>query len=44
MDRRARGSYAKGVERRRELLAVAAEVFAAEGFDGTTLKLVAERA
>ncbi len=44
MDRRARGSYAKGIERRRELLAVAAEVFAAEGFDGTTLKLVAERA
>ncbi|MDQ0734188.1 TetR/AcrR family transcriptional regulator [Arthrobacter agilis] len=44
MGRRAQGTYAKGIERRRELLTTAAEVFAAEGFDGTTLKLVAERA
>lgn len=41
---KAQGSYAKGRERRRELLRIAAEVFTAEGFEGATLKLVAERA
>ncbi|MFJ6001919.1 TetR family transcriptional regulator [Arthrobacter sp. NPDC092385] len=44
MGTKPQGSYAKGVERRRDLLRIAAEVFAAEGFEGTTLKLVAERA
>lgn len=44
MGTKAQGTYAKGIERRRELLRIAAEVFAAEGFEGTTLKLVAERA
>ncbi|TKV27921.1 TetR/AcrR family transcriptional regulator [Arthrobacter sp. NamB2] len=44
MGTKAQGTYAKGIERRRELLRIAAEVFIAEGFEGTTLKLVAERA
>lgn len=44
MGTKAQGTYAKGIERRRDLLRIAAEVFIAEGFEGTTLKLVAERA
>jgi AcrR family transcriptional regulator len=44
MSGKAPGTYAKGIERRRDLLRIAADVFAAEGFEGTTLKLVAERA
>lgn len=44
MGAKSQGTYAKGIERRRDLLRIAAEVFAAEGFEGTTLKLVAERA
>lgn len=38
-----RGRYAKGVEKRAEILRTALEVFAREGYRGTTLRKVAER-
>ncbi|KNC19796.1 TetR family transcriptional regulator [Arthrobacter sp. RIT-PI-e] len=41
-NRGVRGPYAKGEERRREILRTAAEVFATEGFEGAALKHVAE--
>jgi AcrR family transcriptional regulator len=37
-----RRSYAKGVERREQIIQTAADVFATEGFEGTALKHVAE--
>ncbi|WP_369745978.1 TetR/AcrR family transcriptional regulator [Paenarthrobacter sp. AMU7] len=39
---RARGQYAKGAERREQIIQTAADVFATEGFEGTALKRVAE--
>ena len=38
-----RGRYAKGVEKRAEILRTALDVFAREGYRGTTLREVAER-
>ncbi|MFJ5955893.1 TetR/AcrR family transcriptional regulator [Paenarthrobacter sp. NPDC092416] len=40
---RARGQYAKGAERREQIIQTATDVFATEGFEGTALKHVAER-
>lgn len=37
-----RGRYAKGVERREQIMQTATDVFATEGFEGTALKRVAE--
>lgn len=37
-----RGRYAKGVERREQIIQTATDVFATEGFEGTALKRVAE--
>ena len=37
-----RGQYAKGVERREQIIQTATDVFATEGFEGTALKRVAE--
>lgn len=39
---RARGPYAKGAERREQIIQRATDVFATEGFEGTALKRVAE--
>lgn len=39
---RPRGQYAKGAERRRQIIQTATDVFATEGFEGTALKHVAE--
>lgn len=39
---RARGQYAKGAERREQIIQTATDVFATEGFEGTALKRVAE--
>ncbi|RAN70703.1 TetR family transcriptional regulator [Bacillus sp. SRB_336] len=38
-----RGRYAKGVERREQIIQTATDVFATDGFEGTALKRVAER-
>jgi len=38
-----RGQYAKGAERREQIIQTATDVFATEGFEGTALKRVAER-
>lgn len=40
--RKARGPYAKGTERREQIIQTATDVFATEGFEGTALKHVAE--
>ena len=37
-----RGHYAKGAERREQIIQTATDVFATEGFEGTALKRVAE--
>jgi AcrR family transcriptional regulator len=37
-----RGQYAKGAERREQIIQTAADVFATEGFEGTAMKRVAE--
>ncbi|NVM99461.1 TetR/AcrR family transcriptional regulator [Arthrobacter sp. SDTb3-6] len=37
-----RGRYAKGVERREQIIQTATDVFATEGFEGTALRRVAE--
>jgi len=37
-----RGQYAKGAERREQIIQTATDVFATEGFEGTALKRVAE--
>ncbi len=37
-----RGQYAKGAERREQIVQTATDVFATEGFEGTALKRVAE--
>jgi AcrR family transcriptional regulator len=37
-----RGQYAKGLERREQIIQTAADVFATEGFEGTAMKRVAE--
>lgn len=37
-----RGPYAKGAERREQIIQTATDVFATEGFEGTALKRVAE--
>lgn len=37
-----RGQYAKGTERREQIIQTATDVFATEGFEGTALKRVAE--
>ncbi|WP_306630011.1 TetR/AcrR family transcriptional regulator [Arthrobacter sp. B1I2] len=37
-----RGQYAKGAERRSQIIQTATDVFATEGFEGTALKRVAE--
>lgn len=37
-----RGQYAKGAERRQQIIQTATDVFATEGFEGTALKRVAE--
>ncbi|MBT2523615.1 TetR/AcrR family transcriptional regulator [Arthrobacter sp. ISL-28] len=39
---RPRGQYAKGAERREQIIQTATDVFATEGFEGTALKRVAE--
>ncbi|MFI2564261.1 TetR/AcrR family transcriptional regulator [Paenarthrobacter sp. NPDC018779] len=39
---KARGQYAKGAERREQIIQTATDVFATEGFEGTALKRVAE--
>jgi AcrR family transcriptional regulator len=39
---RSRGQYAKGAERREQIIQTATDVFATEGFEGTALKHVAE--
>ncbi|MBU8864956.1 TetR/AcrR family transcriptional regulator [Paenarthrobacter aromaticivorans] len=39
---RTRGQYAKGAERREQIIQTATDVFATEGFEGTALKHVAE--
>ena len=39
---RSRGQYAKGAERREQIIQTATDVFATEGFEGTALKRVAE--
>lgn len=39
---KARGPYAKGTERREQIIRTATDVFATEGFEGTALKHVAE--
>ena len=39
---RTRGPYAKGAERREQIIQTATDVFATDGFDGTALKRVAE--
>jgi AcrR family transcriptional regulator len=39
---RTRGPYAKGAERREQIIQTATDVFATEGFEGTALKRVAE--
>lgn len=39
---RARGQYAKGAERREQIIQTATDVFATEGFEGTALKHVAD--
>src|SRR5437868_15302091 len=39
---KARGPYAKGTERREQIIQTATNVFATEGFEGTALKRVAE--
>ena len=39
---KARGPYAKGAERREQIIQTATDVFATEGFEGTALKRVAE--
>jgi len=39
---KARGQYAKGAERREQIIQMATDVFATEGFEGTALKRVAE--
>lgn len=39
---KARGPYAKGTERREQIIQTATDVFATEGFEGTALKRVAE--
>lgn len=38
-----RGQYAKGAERREQIVQTATDVFATEGFEGTALKRVAEQ-
>ena len=38
-----RGQYAKGAERRDQIIQTATDVFATEGFEGTALKRVAEQ-
>lgn len=38
-----RGRYAKGIEKREEILRTALEVFARDGYRGTSLRTVAER-
>ena len=38
-----RGRYAKGAERREQIIQTATDVFATEGFEGTALKRVAEQ-
>ncbi|WP_113716349.1 TetR/AcrR family transcriptional regulator [Arthrobacter dokdonensis] len=38
-----RGRYAKGVERREQIIQTATDIFATDGFEGTALKRVAER-
>jgi len=42
-ERQPRGPYKHGIERRREIVAVATEVFGEHGFKGGTLRQVAER-
>lgn len=37
----ARGPYRRGIERRREIVRAAVDIFGREGFRGTTLKLIA---
>jgi AcrR family transcriptional regulator len=39
---RTRGPYAKGTERREQIIQTATDVFATDGFEGTALKRVAE--
>ena len=39
---RTRGQYAKGAERREQIIQTATDVFATEGFEGTALKHVAD--
>lgn len=39
---RPRGPYAKGAERREQIIQTATDVFATEGFEGTAMKRVAE--
>src|SRR5918995_3092681 len=39
---RTRGPYAKGAERREQIIQTATDVFATDGFEGTALKRVAE--
>lgn len=39
---KSRGQYAKGAERREQIIQTATDVFATEGFEGTALKRVAE--
>jgi AcrR family transcriptional regulator len=39
---KARGPYAKGTERREQIIQTATDVFATQGFEGTALKRVAE--
>ncbi|MBO1267640.1 TetR/AcrR family transcriptional regulator [Arthrobacter cavernae] len=39
---KSRGPYAKGAERREQIVQTATDVFATEGFEGTALKRVAE--
>ncbi|MHA7247331.1 TetR/AcrR family transcriptional regulator [Arthrobacter tecti] len=40
--RKPRGPYAKGAERREQIIKTATDVFASEGFDGAAMKRVAE--
>lgn len=42
MSTKPRGQYAKGAERREQIIQTATDVFATEGFEGTALKRVAE--
>lgn len=42
MSTKPRGQYAKGAERREQIVQTATDVFATEGFEGTALKRVAE--